>query len=406
MYVLPSESCIMVTARSNKKNKLGKGISCRTLNLHAFVIGALLISINNVRIILQSPMFNGEISQIPLLPLVKYRDNNNISSALQCLDLNSNQELDSMISRASQIFVTMPSKGGGTSMNSFTARCGHTSEGTSGLPYAFIQKYKYKNLLDKPIVNSSSIFSSHISNDTSLIHLAKRSEEKVLILYIHRDQNERDISGIKMIAHHMCRYGKRERENQLHLQKLYSQVVVAKNNTHCVIDEKSFGKMIAEGHREAGGGAPKILTCSLFDALQLTRPQFVFLHYKQIDKLQTLLAKYHCPELQDELPIRANVAGNKPTKFFIYDGKGDANNKAGINEIFHAKGIVRMEDWLDAKGAVLEGALASLSQRNERIATGLKETAQMQNKLFGCADEALKIVPRSKATEDEEMRKH
>jgi hypothetical protein len=34
----------------------------------------------------------------------------------------------------------------------------------------------------------------------------------------------------------------------------------------------------------------------------------VFVHYKQANKLQKLLAKHHCPELLEEPPTEANVA--------------------------------------------------------------------------------------------------
>ncbi len=310
------------------------------------------------------------------------------TSALQCVDLNLNQEMDSLISRARQIFVAMPAKGGGTSMNRFTGRCGHTSESPDGLPFAFIEKDEYKDLLDKKIVmNSSSIVTSHLSSDKSLIHLANRSNEKVLIIYIHREEDKRIISGIKMIAHHMCKKKLTDRE-----KRLYAQVVVSNNDTHCIINEKMMGKMIAQGHREVGGGSPSILTCSLFTALQLNRTQFVFLHYKQLDKLQPLLAKYHCPELLDKLPLRMNIAVDKQDNIFLYDGMGNASNKTSIEGIVRGKRLVQIEDWLEAKGQVLEESLTLLSQSNKRIAASCqKEIAQMQNKLFGCADEALKV---------------
>ena len=309
----------------------------------------------------------------------------------QCLDLNLNQDLDAMVSHAQQIFVTMPAKAGGNSMNDFTIRCGHTGEvDPGGLPFGFIENSKYKDFLDKPIQNSSSIITSHIRRDTSLIHLVKgHSNERVLIIYIHRDEEERTISGIKMIADHMCKTSVFSDDE---MGWGYAQSVIAKNTTHCIIDEESMGEFIARGHREVGGGSSSTLTCALYDALQFNHPEFVFVHYKQVDKLQTLLAKNHCPGLLDELPIRKNIAAEKQMKIFLHKRKGDANNETGIEEVLGAKGVVQIEDWLDAKGPVLEGALASLSQINERIASCQEETAQMQSKLLGCVDEALKVT--------------
>ncbi len=364
--------------------------TCNPATLYLCAIGAIFFAINNFRISITS------LSERAIPPKsLPSRDNNNIASALQCLDLN--QEMDSLISRARQVYVTMPAKGGGKSMNNFALRCGH-SERPQGLPFD-----KWHLLLDSSMMNSSSIISSHIRNHTSLIHLAKRSNKNILMIYIHREEGDRVISAIKMIAHHICHRKDKHRYKG-------RGIVVAKNRTHCIIDEQSMGKMISEGHREVGGGLPSILTCSVFDALQLNRPQFVFLHYEQVDKLQTLLAKHHCPELLDELPIRMNTASDELRKdVFLYDSKGDANNETiGVEEILRAKSVVPIQDWLHAKGAVLEGSLASLRQSNERIASCQKEAAQMQIKLFGCTDEALKVeytmnTPKN-TTVDEERR--
>jgi len=116
----------------------------------------------------------------------------------------------------------------------------------------------------------------------------------------------------------------------------------------------------------------------------------VFLHYKQVNKLQTLLAKHHCPELLDELPIEVNVAEDKELKVFLHIGKDDVSNAASIEELFHEKGAVRIEEWLQAKGPAMEWAL---NLRNDVSCQA--KTIHMENELFGCPDEALKVTPAS-----------
>eukprot|EP00984_Skeletonema_dohrnii_P004869 scaffold1714_cov78-Skeletonema_dohrnii-CCMP3373.AAC.1 len=158
----------------------------------------------------------------------------------------------------------------------------------------------------------------------------------------------------------------------------YDKTVISKNETHCILDEGSMVDWIAKRHREVGGGTTGILTCKLYDALQENAPQLVFLNYKQIDNLQTLLAnKHHCPELLDELPIKVNVANEKEQKIFLYDGNEN-------------KGVVRIEDWLEAKGPLMEWAL------NLRSAASCQaKTVHMEDELFGCPDEALKVTSES-----------
>mmetsp|Transcript_65045 Transcript_65045/g.96079 ORF Transcript_65045/g.96079 Transcript_65045/m.96079 type:complete len:376 (+) Transcript_65045:32-1159(+) len=290
------------------------------------------------------------------------------AASVQCMDLNLNQGMDSLVARARQVFITMSPKGGGSSMNTFTRRCNNI---TKVRQFGFIGNDDQKELLAGSM-QVESIISSHVGKDTGLIRLAMYPSQKTLMIHIHREEGERVISAVKMISDHMCKikYPKGDRH-----QRVYNKTVITKNETHCILDTETMVDLIAKGHREVGAGAPKLLTCKLYDALQENAPQLVFLNYKQIDKLQTLLAKHHCPELLDELPIKINVADDKEQKIFLYDGN-------------HEKGAVRIEEWLDAKGPVLEWALNLRSE-----ASCQAKTIHMEDELFGCPDEALKVTP-------------
>jgi len=289
---------------------------------------------------------------------------------VQCMDLNLNQGMDSLVARAHQIFITMPTKGGGSSMNTFTRRC---NKETKIQKFGFIESVDLKELLVGSL-QVKSVISLHVSSDTGLIRLAMYPSQKTLMIHIHCEEGERVISGVKMISHHMCKMTYNKEDLKF---RGYKKTVIAKNATHCILHAGYMIDYIARGHREVGGGAPKVLTCKLYDALQENAPQLVFLNYKQIDKLQTLLAKHHCPELLDELPIKINVADDKEQKIFLYDGN-------------HEKGAVRIEEWLDAKGPVLEWALNLRSE-----ASCQAKTIHMEDELFGCPDEALKVTPES-----------
>jgi hypothetical protein len=229
-----------------------------------------------------------------------------------------------------------------------------------------------------------TVVSSHLSNDEGLIHLAKYPSQKTLLIYIHREESERVISGVKMISQHICQNSHQE------FKQKYKNIIVAKNSTHCILDEGPVVDLIARRHREVGGGAPNILTCRSYNAIQENAPHLVFLHYKQVNKLQTLLAKHHCPELLDKLPIQVNAAEDKKLNVFLHIGKDDVSNAASINELLHEKGSVRIEEWLQAKGPTLEWAL---NLRNEVSCQA--KTTHMENELFDCPDEAMKVMPAS-----------
>lgn len=59
---------------------------------------------------------------------VAKKGSSSTAASVQCLDLNLNQGMDSLVGRARQIFVTMPAKGGGSSMKNFTRRCNNETK--------------------------------------------------------------------------------------------------------------------------------------------------------------------------------------------------------------------------------------------------------------------------------------
>eukprot|EP00986_Skeletonema_menzelii_P016232 scaffold13994_cov105-Skeletonema_menzelii.AAC.1 len=273
------------------------------------------------------------------------------SASAQCLDLNLNKEMDSLVARARQVFVTMPAKAGGSSMDEFAKRCNHE---TMIRKFGFIEEDDQIQELLFESLHVAPIISSHLrAKGDALIRLAKYPSQKTLMIYIHREEGERVNSGVKKIANHMCKmeYGIDDMKHRYH------ETVVEKNATHCIIDEGSMVDWIAKRHREVGGGSPDILKCKFYDT--------------------ALLAKHHCPELLDELPIEKNIAVQKKKKTFMHDGS-------------RGKGSVSLEDWLDAKGPVLEWALDIRSG-----ASCQAKTIHMEKELFACPDEALKVTPES-----------
>jgi hypothetical protein len=151
-----------------------------------------------------------------------------------------------------------------------------------------------------------------------------------------------------------------------------------KNKTHCILDEGAVVNEIAARRAEVGFATHDILTCQSYKAIQENAPQLVFLHYKQVDKLQTLLAKHHCPELLDELPVEENLARDKPLKVLLHKRTDNITN------------AVDLEEWLNAKAPALEWTL-----RLRRSASCQAKTIHMEEELFNCPEEALRVTPES-----------
>jgi hypothetical protein len=95
----------------------------------------------------------------------------------------------------------------------------------------------------------------------------------------------------------------------------------------------------------------------------------VFLHYKQVPKLQKILAKYYCPNILKNVPISENIA--KKGAFFVRL-KTDSSREVSFNE------------WFDKKQNIILWAL----NLNKKMDCKSK-IMEMEDHLFSCPDEAV-----------------
>lgn len=299
------------------------------------------------------------------------KEKGNSAASEQCLNLELNQDMDSLVASARQIFVTMPAKAGGTSIKQFASRCSKKKTIDNVLNSGnerFWKQFLVKSLHVQPII------ASHLYTDAPLIRLAQYPTREMLIIHIHREESSRVVSGVKQVSRHICNFA----GSYANQQQITKQFNVRKNKTHCILDEGSMVDEIAARGSEVAVATHDLLTCQSYKAIQENDPQLVFLHYKQVDKLHTLLAKHHCPEMLDELPIRANAGDANPLKVLLHKGTD------------HVKNAVDIEEWLHAKGPALEWTL-----KLRRGASCQAKTTHMEDELFGCPDEALRATPAS-----------
>ena len=361
--------------------KTGRPAACRGIlqRMGKFEILLILVSLTAILSVLKSASSFTESSAKQ-----SSNDNkqmkNNFQSGLamhvedhqqQCLGLDENQGMDLLIASARQILITMPAKAGGTSMKVFTKRC--------------MKKSTPDNILSNPhlwtgfLVDSlhvQSIISSHILNEGSFIRLVDSPSRETLMIHTHREEGSRVASAVKQISQAICVFSGARYSNRIQITAKFN---VRKNSTHCILDENSFVKEIAANEAEVGFSTHRLLTCQSYKAIQENANQLVFLHYKQVDKLQKLLAKHHCPEMLDELPIKANDSSNKSLKVLLH--------KNGTDE---STNLTELEEWLHAKGPAMEWTLQLRSK-----ASCQAKTFHMEDELFACPDETLKVTSAS-----------
>ena len=278
------------------------------------------------------------------------------------MSMSMSMSMDDIMNRTKQVFITMPAKAAGSSMKYFTRQC------TKSYPPDNFINHDLKNLRKKTFFADNyelpSIIASHLYNDAPLVHLVKSSTRKTLIIYIHRDESERLISGIKMVLmSRICNFSYGD-------PKKYG---VERNGSQCILDEEPVIDLIERKEEEIGFGASNVLTCDAYKSIEENAPpHMLFVHYKQANKLQKLLAKHHCPDLLEAPALQRNVATDKQIEVSL--------------RIKNSTKIVKLSEWFDKKQGWLEWAL---NMRKE--ASCQSKTRDMEDVLFSCPDGAVKL---------------
>lgn len=117
--------------------------------------------------------------------------------------------------------------------------------------------------------------------------------------------------------------------------------------------------------------------------------------YSQVDKLQKVLEKHHCPGMLSSSmesnsnagAIHANVAGSSSSMQVMLRRRDDPNNN---NEKEH---LVSLNDWLGEKRMSLEWAL-DLKGGSSSEASCQSTTRRIEKKIYQCPDETM-ILPNS-----------
>ena len=212
------------------------------------------------------------------------------------------------------------------------------------------------------------IMSSHSTNLKTITDLSKHTSRGSLIIYLHREETDRLLSAIKQVAERLCKSEfEKFRLNEELESTIHAEPV---NKTHCVLHERSFFDIIEQRPMEIQHGPDDILRCEAYEAIEQSLPNLVFLHYKQQNRLQSLLAKHYCPHMNE--PVTINVFSNKTIDIFIQSG----NDKEEVHTI---------SDWLVEKGDMIEWSLKMKGRGCQY------KTRKIEDALFDCKDEIYQI---------------
>ena len=280
-----------------------------------------------------------------------------------CLSLDiDGGDMDHLLEKYKQVLLVMPAKAAGTTYKKFAKRC-MQSAGTpafSQIDNVVNKPMEMKNVLGTQL-KLPSLVASHLNSADSFQNLIRGATKDTLIIYSHREETSRLKSAIKHVsAQRLCQTP----------DKYQNQVKI--NGTECQVNESLIIKKIEEQMNEIGVGSKRLLPCETFESIRDNAPNLAFVHYKQANRLQKLLSKYHCPG--SETDIKVNVGENKQPVSIVLEGRETSGT------------IVPIDDWLDAKSQMLELILS--------VKDGISCQAtvkRIEENLLACPDEALQI---------------
>eukprot|EP00535_Pseudo-nitzschia_heimii_P009352 CAMPEP_0197179058 /NCGR_PEP_ID=MMETSP1423-20130617/4133_1 /TAXON_ID=476441 /ORGANISM="Pseudo-nitzschia heimii, Strain UNC1101" /LENGTH=246 /DNA_ID=CAMNT_0042628909 /DNA_START=370 /DNA_END=1107 /DNA_ORIENTATION=+ len=197
-------------------------------------------------------------------------------SSNECVSLEYNNDMDKMLSEFKLVHVVMPAKAAGSTIKTFTANCMKDKNAFAATDNILNKWHENKSKkLIQALMGSTelpSIIASHLYSAQSLVDLIKHSTRKSLIIYVHREETDRLKSAIESVVSVEC----------------------VPSSEGCKLKEEDILEFVRQAWVEISLGAPRILTCDVYEAVEQNRPNMMFMHYTKVDKLLELFAKHHC----------------------------------------------------------------------------------------------------------------
>jgi hypothetical protein len=273
-----------------------------------------------------------------------------------CLSLDSDGDVDHLLSKYKQVYILSRLKAAGQTFDAFARKC-MASVGSNSFKYEALNNASQMKAAFPKELELPSLLATHVHNSNETCRVAKRATRDSLIVFSHREETDRLMSAIKHVITTRFCFGKTEIDHK-NLAGFMKKI----NKGECQVQETVLMQIIQLNYREMDDQS---LTCHTYNCMRENRPNFVFMHYKQANKLQKLIAKHHCPEFKED--VKKNVATEKQS--VMVETKG---------------ALVPLDDWVRAKIELLELAL---ELKADIRCQGT--TREIEDDLFACPDETL-----------------
>ena len=278
--------------------------------------------------------------------------------------LSFDKDIDALVNVSSHIFVIMPDKAAGSSVKDFMGECEkHHKDELLRLDGVF-QENALSHSLEMP-----TVIADHVEEEKHLLHTIKHTPASGLIIYIYREETDREASAIQhVVQNRLCLRSYRKNNPVPDVPIHYEE------DGSCIIDdeEQFIEQVIKPRYWEIGYGVFDTLTCTTHEAIRKEGPNMIMINYKQADSLLQLIAKHQCPRLVNK-KFHSNVSKSKTLETKIKLHSGDT---------------VSTKEWINSK----RGQFGFFQPFEEKYEPQCKaETLELEKKMSTCPDEAIKI---------------
>ncbi len=251
-----------------------------------------------------------------------------------------------------------------------------------------------------------SIITGHIYTDVTMMNIVRGASDDTLVIYINRHETDRLVSAAQTVVDRVCE-GKltdlEEFKDRVHVRYPHTHTHNHTNTTvntvntgngtsnsisnisdidihhlrrngECTIEEGALRDILLQQKKETSKSTFNALSCSVFDAIEDNKPNMVVVNYKQANRLQKLLAKYHCPELLEDRGVHSNRGSAHVKKYVrLEDDAGQGRE-------------VLLDEWMEKKRHLIEWGFGL-----KKDVTCQGEVRKMQRELLSCDDEMFQL---------------
>ncbi len=268
---------------------------------------------------------------------------------LKCLSFEN--EMEDILSSTRQVYIAMPAKAAGSTMGVFVRD--YCMKAYNLGPHGSDTNYFNSKQKLEYIKTHNDVFPSVLSSHTghnwkdfnTMIDRVDDLTDDELLIYMHRPEIERLLSSIKDVAWKLCN----PRITIRDFPPVKDRIHYQPDTETCIIEEDALFEIIHNHIYEIGINLQNAINFQFYNEIQKHAPKnLVIAHFKQTDEVMKAIAKYHCPEILDQLPIKVNVGSDKESKIHV-QLKSDKSKIVSIMEwVEKKKHVLQLKhDWFD-----------------------------------------------------------